>query len=162
GRAYPLAAVSAASVATGANVNVIGSNDVVQQGIINGVHVFTCNPGKDTAQNETTIAASGSRLAAGATHSRLYEPSENPYDASAGFYRSADGGATWSAGIIPGLVRADTAAPGPYEAAGDPAVAAGPNGTFWYADIAFDRTDAASAIGVSPSPAALKTWSPHL
>jgi hypothetical protein len=105
GRAYPHAAVSAASVATGANVNVIGSSDVVQQGIINGVHVFTCNPGKDTAQNETTIAASGSALVAGANDYRLYEPSENRYDSSAGFYRSADGGATWSAGIIPGLVR---------------------------------------------------------
>src|SRR6266566_4950934 len=100
GRAYPLAAVSAASVATGANVNVIGSNDVVQQGIINGVHVFTCNPGKDTAQNETTIAASGSTLVAGANDYRLYEPSENRYDSSAGFYRSADGGATWSTHFV--------------------------------------------------------------
>ena len=160
-RAYPRAAVSAASVAAGANVNVIGSNDVVQQGIINGVHVFTCNPGKDTAQNETTIAASGSTLVAGANDYRLYEPSENRYDSSAGFYRSADGGATWSAGIIPGLVRADTAAPGPYEAAGDPAVAAGPNGTFWHADIAFDRTDAANAIAVSRSADGGKTWSTH-
>src|SRR6266571_4709639 len=161
GRAYPLAAVSAASVATGANVNVIGSNDVVQQGIINGVHVYTCNPGKDTAQNETTIASSGSTLVAGTNDYRLYEPSENRYDSSGGFYRSTDGGTGWSAGFLPGLVRADTAAPGPYESAGDPAVVSGPAGTFWYANIAFDRTDAANSVAVSRSTNGGASWSTH-
>ncbi len=68
---------SAASVTAGANVDVIGSHDVTQQATINGVSVFTCNPGKDTAQNETTIASSGSTLVAGANDYRLYEPSEN-------------------------------------------------------------------------------------
>jgi hypothetical protein len=161
GRSYRRAAPSAASVTAGSNVDVIGTHDVVQQGTINGTSVFTCNPGKDTAQNETTIAASGSTLVAGANDYRLYEPSENRYDSSAGFYRSTNGGLTWSVGLVPGLVRADTAAPGPYEAAGDPAVAAGPDGTFWYADIAFDRSDAASAIGVSRSADGGKTWSTH-
>src|SRR5260370_3916405 len=94
---HPSARLSAGSVSTGANVNVIGSNDVVQQATINGVDVFTCNPGKDTAQNETTIASSGSTLVAGANDYRLYEPSENRYDASCGFYRSANNGTTWSA-----------------------------------------------------------------
>jgi hypothetical protein len=97
----------------------------------------------------------------GANDYRLYEPSENRYDSSDGFYRSANNGATWSAGILPGLVRADSAAPGPYEAAGDPAVVAGPKGTFWYASIAFDRTDAANAIAVSRSTNGGKTWSTH-
>jgi hypothetical protein len=161
GRAYPRAAISAASVTAGANVDVVGSNDVVQQGIINGVHVFTCNAGKGAAQNETTIAANGSTLVAGANDYRMYEPSENRYDTSGGFYRSTDGGATWSAGFLPGLVRANTAAPGPYEAAGDPSVAAGPNNTFWYANIAFDRTDAANAISASRSTNGGKTWSTH-
>jgi len=155
------AAVSAASVTAGANVDVIGSHDVTQQATINGVSVFTCNPGKDTAQNETTIASSGSTLVGGANDYRLYEPSENRYDSSGGFYRSANNGATWSAGFLPGLVRANTAAPGPYESAGDPAVAAGPKGTFWYANIAFDRTDAANAIAVSRSTNGGKTWSTH-
>src|SRR5579859_162873 len=75
------------------------------------------------------------RLSPGANDYRLYEPSENRYDSSGGVYRSTDGGTTWSAGFLPGLVRADTAAPGPYESAGDPAVVAGPKGTFWYSNL---------------------------
>jgi hypothetical protein len=62
---------------------------------------------------------------------------------------------------LPGLVRANTAAPGPYESAGDPAVAAGPKGTFWYANIAFDRTDLANSVAVSRSTDGGKTWSTH-
>ncbi len=161
GTTYPGAALSAANVTAGANVDVIGNNDVTQQATINGVSVFTCNPGKDTAQNETTIAASGSTLVAGTNDYRLYEPSENRYDSSGGFYRSTDGGTTWSAGFLPGLVRADTAAPGPYESAGDPAVVAGPKGTFWYANIAFDRTDAANSVAVSRSTDGGNSWSTH-
>lgn len=161
GTTYRGAALATASLSSGANVDVIGSNDVTQQATINGVSVNTCNPGKDTAQNETTIAAGGSTLVAGANDYRLYEPSENRYDSSGGFYRSPDGGATWSAGFLPGLVRADTAAPGLYESAGDPAVVAGPNGTFWYANIAFDRTDAANSVAVSRSTDGGKSWSTH-
>jgi BNR repeat protein len=157
----PSALPSAGRVRVGSNVNVVGGNDVVQQGTINGVSVFTCDPGKDSAQNETTIAASGSTLIAGVNDYRLYEPSENRYDTSGGFYRSADNGTTWSAGFLPGLVRADTAAPGPYESAGDPAVVSGPNGTFWYGNIAFDRTDAANAISASRSADGGSTWSTH-
>jgi hypothetical protein len=151
----------AAGPAVGANVNVIGSNDAVQQGTINGVTVRICNPGKEAAQNETTIAANPGNpgnLVAGANDYRLYEPTENRYDASGGVYRSVDGGATWSAAFLPGLVRANAAAPGPYEAAGDPAVAAGPAGTFWYANLAFNRTDAANAVAASRSTDGGKTW----
>jgi Neuraminidase (sialidase) len=161
GRSYRHGALSAASATAGANVDVIGTHDVVQQATINGVSVFTCNPGKDTAQNETTIASGGSTLVAGANDYRLYEPSENRYDSSGGFYRSTDGGSSWSVGLLPGLVRADTAAPGPYESAGDPAVVAGPNGTFWYANIAFDRTDLANSVAVSRSTNGGKTWATH-
>ena len=149
-------------VAVGANVNVIGSNDVVQQATINGVAVKTCNPGMETAQNETTIAANPGNpddLVAGANDYRLYEPSENRYDASGGFYQSSDGGASWSAGFLPGLVRANATAPGPYESAGDPSVAAGPAGTFWYANLAFNRTDAANSVAASRSTDGGKTWS---
>jgi hypothetical protein len=161
GVTYRRAAASTAAVTAGTNVDVIGNNDITQQATINGVSVFTCNPGKDTAQNETTIASSGSTLVAGANDYRLYEPSENRYDASGGFYRSANDGTTWSAGFLPGLVRANTAAPGPYESAGDPAVVAGPKGTFWYANLAFDRTDAANAVAASRSADGGKTWSTH-
>src|SRR5258708_38217407 len=124
GTTYRGAALSAASLTAGTNVDVIGNNDVTQQATINGVNVFTCNPGKDTAQNETTIASSGSTLVAGTNDYRLYEPSENRYDSSGGFYRSTDGGTTWSAGFLPRPVRADTAAPRPYSyAGGSPALA---------------------------------------
>jgi hypothetical protein len=58
-------AAPAGSVTAGANIDVIGNHDVVQQATINGVSVFTCNPGKDTAQNETSIASSGSTLGRG-------------------------------------------------------------------------------------------------
>src|SRR5258708_25045448 len=135
GTTYRRAAPTAASLTAGVNIDVIGNNDITQQATINGVSVFTCNPGKDTAQNETTIAASGSTLVAGVNDYRLYEPSENRYDSSGGFYRSPDGGTTWSAGFLPGLVRADTAAPGPYESAGDPAVVAGARGDVLCAHI---------------------------
>ena len=150
-----------AGPAVGPNVNVIGRQDVVQQATINGVSVKTCNPGMETAQNETTIAVNpgdAGNLVAGANDYRLYEPSENRYDASGGFYRSTDGGASWSAGFLPGLVRANLKAPGPYESAGDPAVAAGPAGTFWYANLAFDRTDNANAVAASRSTDGGKSW----
>src|SRR5579859_1583346 len=101
------------------------------------------------------------RLSPGANDYRLYEPSENRYDSSGGVYRSTDGGTTWSAGFLPGLVRADTAAPGPYESAGDPAVVVGPKGTFWYSNIAFDRTDNANAVAASRSTNGGKTWTTH-
>jgi hypothetical protein len=161
GRTYRHATPSAAGPTAGPNINVIGNHDVTQQATINGVSVNTCNPGKHTAQNETTIASSGSTLVAGANDYRLYEPSENRYDSSGGFYRSTNGGTTWSAGLLPGLVRADAAAPGPYESAGDPAVVSGPKGTFWYANIAFNRTDAANAVAVSRSTNGGKSWSTH-
>src|SRR5258708_13513894 len=60
GTTYRGAALSAASLTGGANVDVIGNNDVTQHAPINGVSVFTCNPGKDTPQNETAIASRGS------------------------------------------------------------------------------------------------------
>src|SRR5258707_13921304 len=162
GTTYRRPAPTAASLTAGANVDVIGSNDVTQQATINGVNVFTCNPGKNTAQNETTIASSGSTLVAGTNDYRLYEPSENRYDSSGGFYRSTDGGTTWSAGFLPGLVRADTAAPGPYESAGDPAVVGRPKGTFLYANIAFDLTDLANSVPVSRPTDSGKSSSTHL
>lgn len=149
------------ALGVGSNVDVIGNNDVVQQATIDGVPVSTCNPGKATAQNETTIAVQGTTLIGGANDYRLYEPSENRYDGSGGFYRSGNGGKTWSAGFLPGLVRANATAPGPYESAGDPAAVAGPNGTFWYANLAFDRTDAANSVAVSRSGDGGRSWTTH-
>src|SRR5258708_26572780 len=108
GTTYRGAALSAASLTAGTNVDVIGNNDVTQQATINGVNVFTCNPGKDTAQNETTIASSGSTLAPGANDYRLYEPSANPADSPAGFYPPTDRSTAIAVAVLPGLRHAVT------------------------------------------------------
>ena len=158
----PPATLASVVPSLGSNINVIGRNDVVQQATINGVSVKTCNPGKHTAQNETTIAVNGSTLIGGANDYRLYEPSENRYDGSGGYYLSSDGGKSWSAGYLPGLVRANPTAPGPYESAGDPAVVAGAApGVFWYANLGFDRTDAANSVAVSRTTDGGQSWATH-
>lgn len=148
-----------------ANVNMVGADDVVQKRRIDDHRVKTCNPRKETAQNETTIAVNPNdpnNLVGGVNDYRLYEPSERRYDGSGGFYRSIDGGAHWTAGFLPGLVRGNLAEPGPYESAGDPAIAAGPNNTFWYANIAFDRPgNVANGIAVSRSGDGGATWETH-
>src|SRR6266851_4623560 len=82
GLSHRQSTLASGGVSVGTNVDVIGSSDVTQQAVINGVSVKTCNPGKNTAQNETTIASNGSTLVGGANDYRLYEPSENRYDSS--------------------------------------------------------------------------------
>jgi hypothetical protein len=156
--------IASSTLSTGANVNVVGSADVKQLGTINGVKVQTCNANKQTAQNETTIAvnpANGSYLVAGVNDYRLYEPTEKRYDGSGGVFRSTSGGTSWTAGFLPGLVRANSTAPGPYQSAGDPSVASGPTGVFWYANLAFNRADDASAGAVSRSTDNGGTWGTH-
>ena len=158
---YPLAALSAVVPVIGDNVNVIGANDVRMRAKIGGKKVFTCNPGKQTPQNETSLAVNPNNpnnLVGGVNDYRLYVPSENRYDGGGGFFCSTDGGKSWTVGNLPGLVTADPDAPGIYETAGDPAVAAGPNNVFWYANLARNRTDDASAIAVSRSTDGGATW----
>ena len=161
GSIAPSAAATTATTAISGRVNVIAGHDVVQKATINSTSVSTCNPGKPTAQNETTIAVNpnnANNLVGGTNDYRLYEPSENRYDGSGGFYTSTDGGATWTVGLLPGLVRGNTSAPGSYESAGDPAIAAGPNNTFWYANLAFNRGDNANSVWVSRSTNGGSTW----
>lgn len=158
---YPSAILTTTTLSVASNTNIIGTRDVTQQATIDSTAVKTCNPGKQTAQNETTIAVNpsdASNLVAGANDYRLFEPSENRYDGSGGFYRSTNGGTTWMAGFLPGLVLANLDAPGPYEAAGDPAVAAGPLGVFWYANLAFNRSDNANSVAMSRSLNGGSTW----
>ena len=158
---YPLATPSEIVLVAGKNVNVIGKNDVMQKKKIDGITVYTCNPGKQTPQNETAVAVNpndANNLVAGVNDYRLYVPSENRYDSGGGVFLSTDGGKQWSVSNLPGLVTAYTDSPGAYEAAADPAIAAGPDNVFWYANIAFNRSDDANAIAVSRSADGGETW----
>ncbi|MCI0415515.1 glycoside hydrolase [bacterium] len=152
---------SSASLLIGANVNVIGSSDPFTQEFINGLATAECNPTKHTAQNEFSIAINRKdplNLIIGANDYRLYNPVSNRYDGSGGYFRSTDGGLTWTTGLLPGLVQANTENPGPYQTAGDPAIASGPNNIFWYSNIAFNRTDDANSVAVSRSTDGGETW----
>ena len=158
---YPIATPSEIVSVASKNVNVIGKNDVMQKKKIDGITVDTCNPSKQTPQNETAIAVNpndANNLVAGVNDYRLYVPSENGYDSGGGVYLSTDGGKQWSVSYLPGLVTAYTDSPGAYEAAADPAIAAGPGNVFWYASIAFNRADDANAIAVSRSADGGETW----
>ena len=159
--AFPAVTASTAGLTAGTNVDAIGGNDAITQATINGTSVFTCTPGKPTPQNETSIAVNPSddqNLVGGANDYRLYQPTENRYDGAGGFYQSTDGGKTWSAGFLPGLVSNNTAGSGPYDTAGDPSISAGPDNTFWYSNLAFNRGDSASGVGVSRSTDGGSTW----
>lgn len=142
------------SIAVGPNINIMAGADPVET-------QSSCNPGKQTAQNETTIAVNPddpTNLVAGANDYRLFNPTSDRYDASGGVYRSTDGGASWTVDLLPGLIRSNEAMPGPYEVAGDPSVAAGPDGVFWYANIAFERAGLENALAVSRSSDGGATW----
>lgn len=143
------------------NVNVIGSHDVVARATINGKRTGVCAPGKQVAQNETTIAVNPENplnLVGGANDYRLFNPALKRYDGAGGFYRSTDGGKSWTVGMLPKLVRTNAKSRGPYDTAGDPAISAGPQNTFWYANIAFDRDRIRNSIAVSRSTDGGKTW----
>lgn len=159
---FPSVAASTATVAVGNNIDAIDSSDTTTQAVIDNTNVFTCNAGKDAPQNETTIAVNPNNdqnLVGGANDYRLYQPTENRYDGSGGFYRSTDGGNTWSAGFLPGLVSNNSTSSGPYDTAGDPSVSAAPGNTFWYSNLAFNRSDAATAVAVSRSTDGGSSWS---
>lgn len=84
---YPLAIPSEIVSVASKNVNVIGKNDVMQKKKIDGITVYTCNPGKQAPQNETAIAVNpndANNLVAGVNDYRLYVPSENRYDSGGG------------------------------------------------------------------------------
>jgi hypothetical protein len=154
-------AISSARLKFGANINLIGGADPITEAVVDGRETEQCKAGIQTGQNEFSIAVNPedpSNIVVGANDYRLYHPVSNRFDASGGFYRSIDGGETWLVGLLPGLVSNNLNAPGPYQAAGDPVVAAGPNNVFWYANIAFNRTDAANSIAVSRSIDGGTSW----
>src|SRR5438552_250761 len=114
------ATLAATTVSAGPNVDVnAGGSDATIQSPIGGVTVNSCFPGKETPQDETTIAVSpvdAAILVAGANDYRLYDPSNGlvahvtwtQYQTSpSGQTRSSpivisnttDGGAHWSAPV---------------------------------------------------------------
>jgi hypothetical protein len=140
------------------NVDAIVNDAVVQTG---------SQTGCSSAQNETTIDVNPNNptnLVAGANDYRLFNTRENRNDSTAVAYTSANGGATWTNVVLPHL-NFPTGATGPLsamDAAGDPAVAFGPNNTVYYANIAFSRVPSGnqlpSAIVVSKSTDGGLTW----
>ena len=61
-------------------------------------------------------------------------------DAWVGYYWTFDGGKRWEQNLIPGYPSGPVSALTGFEAAGDPVIAAGPDGEFYYAGIAFKRS----------------------
>jgi hypothetical protein len=128
-----------------------------------GPFTFVVDVSRDTtAQNETPVAVNPrnpSNILTGAN--------DWNYNDGCAYNVSFDAGRTWSAtlpnGFIPGLTRYtnDTTVPGTgfYEAAGDPAVAFGPDGTAYFACQAFNFTQPYQiALYVSRSTDGGRTW----
>jgi hypothetical protein len=126
------------------------------------------NLGCRTPQNETTIAVdptNSAHLAAGANDYRVCCDFTGLNDGTGWAYVSYDGGSTWTNVQVPGLT-AETGGQGnfhKYDSAGDPAMAFGPDGTLYYANIVFSRVSPASGIAVSVSHDGGLSWdSPNL
>ena len=77
--------------------------------------------------------------------------------ADAGYATSQDGGRTWADGNLPMLT---TVVGGPFQLASDAAVAFGPDGSDYAQTIAFDETDARSAVTVQRSTDAGVSFGP--
>ena len=80
-------------------------------------------------------------------------------DANCGFTHSSDGGKTWTSGILLGVTKGHPGAPFDYDAAGDPTVFYGDNGTVYYGCLAFDRSFIRSAMLIAKSTDGGATWS---
>jgi len=119
--------------------------------------------GCSSAQNETTIVVNPTNpknLVAGANDYRVYNARENRNDTSGWAYTSFDDGKTWINGVLPHVTfqTGATGALSDMDAAGDPALAFGPNNAVYYANIAFSRLNDGSAIVVNASHDGGKTW----
>jgi len=121
------------------------------------------NLGCTTPQNETAIAVDPSNpmhLVAGANDYRVCCDFTALNDSTGWAYTSFDGGLTWTNVQLPGLT-AETGGQGQFahvDSAGDPAVAIGPDGTAYYANIVFSRVSPNSGIAVSVSHDGGLTW----
>ena len=121
------------------------------------------NLGCSTPQNETSIAVDPTNpmhLVAGANDYRVCCDFTALNDSTAWAYTSFDGGTTWTNVQVPGLT-AETGGQGQFakaDSAGDPAMAFGPDGTVYYANIVFSRVSPASGVAVSVSHDGGLTW----
>ena len=121
------------------------------------------NLGCRTPQNETTIAVdptNANHLVAGANDYRVCCDFTALNDGTGWAYVSWNGGATWTNVQVPGLT-AETGGQGAFhkvDSAGDPAMAFGPDGTVYYANIVFSRVSPASGVAVSVSHDGGLTW----
>jgi len=137
------------------NTDVIVGDPVNNSGASN----FGCR----TPQNETAIAVDPTNprhLVAGANDYRVCCDSAGLNDGTGWAYVSNDGGTSWTNVQVPGLT-VQTGGAGVFhklDAAGDPALAIGPDGTVYYANIVFSRATPASGIAVSVSHDGGLTW----
>ncbi len=121
------------------------------------------NLGCRTPQNETTIAVDPTNprhLVSGSNDYRVCCDFTALNDSTAWAYVSWDGGSTWTNVQVPGLT-AETGGQGTFkkvDSAGDPAMAFGPDGTVYYANIVFSRVSPASGVAVSVSHDGGLTW----
>src|SRR4051794_156929 len=122
------------------------------------------NFGCTTPQNETSVAVNPRNplnVVAGANDYRHCCDFTGLNDGTGWAYYSRDGGRTWANVQLPGLT-AETGGQGNFkrvDSAGDPALAFGPDGTLYYANIVFSRVSFASGVAVSVSRDGGATWS---
>jgi hypothetical protein len=138
------------------NVDAIVGDPVNNSGFSN----FGCT----TPQNETTIAVNPTNpqnLVAGANDYRVCCDFTGLNDATGGAYYSFDGGAHWGNVQLPGLTFQTDADANlkRIDAAGDPVVAFGADGTVYYANIVFSRVSPVSGVVVSTSHDGGRSWS---
>ena len=160
GRLYPAVWRSSAVIVIEDEVNVTLDSDPVNHKLVNNLAIKNCSPGKQSAQNEFAVAVHPKNpqiLIAGANDYRVFDPDSHIIDAAGVFYRSENGGRSWTVGLLPGLVQGSEVA-GQYQAAGDPSIASGPPGVFWFGNLVFNREDDASSIAVSRSGDSGMTW----
>lgn len=137
------------------DINMINNDPINNSGSSN----FGCT----TPQNETTIAVDPSNpnhLVGGTNDYRVCCDFTGLNDGTGWAYTSFDGGINWANVQVPGLT-AQTGGQGQFthvDAAGDPAMAIGPDGTVYYANIVFSRVSANSGIAVSVSHDGGLTW----
>jgi hypothetical protein len=137
------------------DIDVITGDPVNNSGASN----FGCR----TPQNETSIAVDptdANHLVAGANDYRVCCDLDGLNDGTGWAYVTFNGGATWANVQVPGLT-IQTGGQGLFhkvDSAGDPALAIGPDGTVYYANIVFARDTPASGIAVSVSHDGGLTW----